>query len=494
MSADPVGTAPPIAGDLLDTRAAGPAAARGGALRAVGYVLGMLLAVISAPLLIRHLGVEDFGRYVTVLSIVAIAAGVTEAGVTVIALREYASRAGADRDRIMRDLIGIRIALTSAGVLAAVAFTLAAGYEPVQVIGTAAVGAAFLLNAVQTLFGASLQGELRFGWVTVIELLRQALMVALVVLLVLLGAGLQSFFWSLVPPGLITLLLTAALVRRLMPLRPSFHPGRWWPLLRDTATYAAAVALNAAYFRLAVVALSLVATERETGYFATAFRVTELLIAVPALVIGAAFPILARAARDDRARLDSAAGRLMEVGLIMGVGISLTVALAAEPIITLLAGGRSNPSIGLLQILAVAVTPLFVTVSAAFTLLSLRLHRQILVANAAALVASVAAAVLLIPRYQATGAAVAVLISELTLATLAVAALVRARPVTAAALVRAPPIVAAGAVAVAVAVVLRVPPIVESALGSILFAGLLVLLGRFPPEIADALRRTGAAR
>lgn len=494
MSADPSDVPRPIGGDLLDTHAAGPAAARGGALRAVGYAIGMLLALLSAPLMIRHLGVEDFGRYVTVLSIVAIAAGASEAGVAVIAVREYASRTGAERDSVMRDLLGIRIALTCVGILAGIAFTLAARYDAVLVVGTAAVGAAFLLNAVQMLLSASLQGELRFGWVTITELLRQALMVALVVVLVIAGAGLEPFFWSLLPAASVTLLLTAALVRRLMPLWPSFRPRRWWPLLRDTATYAAAVALNAAYFRLAVVALSLLATERETGYFATAFRVTEVLIAVPVLVIGAAFPILTRAARDDRARLDSAAGRLVEVGLIMGLGVALGTALAAEPIIAVLAGGGSQPSVGLLRILAVALIPTFLTVSAGFTLLSLRRHREILLANLTALVVSVVGMLALIPRYDATGAAVAVLLAELTLAALVVGTLVGVRSATVGALRRAPAILGAGAGAAAVAALPGVPPLIESVAGLAAFAMLLVLLRRFPPEISDALRGRSRSR
>ena len=45
--------------DLLDTGAAGPAALRGSALRTGAYVGGILLSLVSAPLLIRHLGVAD---------------------------------------------------------------------------------------------------------------------------------------------------------------------------------------------------------------------------------------------------------------------------------------------------------------------------------------------------------------------------------------------------------------------------------------------------
>ena len=399
--------AAPPGGDLLDTPAAGPQAARGGAMRAGGFALGTLLALVSSPLMIRHLGVEDFGRYVTVMSLVTVVAGLTEGGMNAIALREYAGRSGADRRAVMRDLLGIRLALTLAGIVAGVAFALAAGYDSVLVVGTVAAGFALLLQSLQLLLGASLQGELRFGWVTIVELLRQALFVALVLVLVAVQADLGWFFFAQLPAFALTLLLVAWLVRRIMPLRPAFHPRRWWPLLRATVAYAIAVALNAAYFRIAILVLSLLATERQTGYFATAFRVVEVLIGVPALIVGAGFPILARAARDDRERLDYAAGRLVEVGVVMGVWLALGIFLAAGPIIALLAGNRSDPSVALLRIQSFALVATSVIVAGGYVLLSLHRHRAILLANVVGLVTSLSLSAILVPLYDATGTAIA---------------------------------------------------------------------------------------
>ncbi|MDP2709982.1 MAG: oligosaccharide flippase family protein [Solirubrobacteraceae bacterium] len=475
-------------GDLLDTTAAGPVAARGGALRAGGYAVGALLTLLSAPLMIRHLGVEDFGRYVTVLSLVAIVAGFMDAGLAAITVREYVSRRGQDRDRVLRDMLGIRIALALAAAAIAVLFAIVAGYPTVQVVGTVAIAAAFVGWSVQTVLAASLQGELRFGWITAVELIRQAALVAVIVVLVVVGAELGPFFFAMIPATAIGLAITVVLVRRLMPLRPTFHLRRSWPLIRDTLTYAAAVALNAAYFRIAIVAVSLLATERETGYFATAFRVMEVLISVPLLVIGAAFPILARAARDDRLRLDAVTSRLVEVGLVMGVWLTLAVALAAEPIVFVLAGGEADPSIGLLRLLTAALAATFVTVACGFALLSLRCHRAILLANGVAFVVSIVLTLVLVPRHGATGAAVAVLIAESVLLVCVFVALARERPAVVGALRRAPAVIAAGAIACLVVLLPGIPPLVDACVAVLLYPALLLALGRFPPEIGDALR------
>ena len=48
---------PEVTPDVLDSSQAGGIMLRGSAIRSIGYVAGVLLALISAPLLVRHLGV-----------------------------------------------------------------------------------------------------------------------------------------------------------------------------------------------------------------------------------------------------------------------------------------------------------------------------------------------------------------------------------------------------------------------------------------------------
>lgn len=495
-SGERTGPGPPVSGatspDILDTPQAGPAAIRGSALRTAGYAAGVLLSLASAPLLIRHLGVADFGRYVTIVSLVSLVGGFTEAGINAIALREYASLEGEARERTLRNLLGIRIALTLSGVVIAVGFALAAGYESVLVIGVFAAGAGFLVQVVQTLLVVPLQGSLRFGWVTFAELLRQVVTVVGIVALVLAGAGILPFFFLQIPAAGAALVLTVVLVRRLIPLRPAIDPAEWWPLLKDTLPYAAAIAVNSAYFRIAVVILSLVATEIETGYFATSFRVMEVLIAVPPILIGAAFPILARAARDDGARLAYATGRLLEIGLILGLWTLLALELAAEPIMDVLAGEEGEGSVPVLRIQAVAIVATFVAVAAGFPLLSLRRHRELLLANLAALCASVGLTFALAPAHGARGAAIATVAAELALAAVTVFLLVRRQPALRGTVRRVPAALGTAGACALVVLVPDIPPVADAAAALVLFPLLLAAVGLFPPEVGDAIRDRSA--
>ena len=232
MSNDPPVRASP-GSDLLDTPDAGPVAVRGGTLRVGGYGVGVLLTVGSAALLFRHLGVVDTGRYVTVLALMSIVAGITDVGLTTVGLRELAVRDESEQRLLIRDLLGLRLVLSVAGVAAAGAFALAVGYDAEMVTGTLLAGVGVIAVAVQATLSVALMVQLRLGWVAILDLIRQALLVAGILALVAAGAGILPFLALQGPTAIAALALTAWLVHRSVPLTPAFHPGRWRILLRE---------------------------------------------------------------------------------------------------------------------------------------------------------------------------------------------------------------------------------------------------------------------
>lgn len=481
---------PAAAPDLLDTPAAGPKAIRGSLLRGGGYTLGLLLSAGSVPFVVRHLGVEDFGRFVLITALMTVVAGTTEGGLQAIGTREYTVRAEAERDQLMRNLLGVRLVVTGVGVVLAIGFAVIAGYDRTLILGTVVAGAGLMVQSVQTLIAVPLTAELRLGWATAADLVRQVLVVSLTLALVIAGASLLPFFAVAVPASLATLALTAVLVRDATPFRPAFDRREWWVLLRDTVPYAAAIAVNVAYFRIAIILLSLLGTELETGYFATSFRVMEVLLPVPAIVVGAVFPVLARAARDDLARLRYATQRVFETSLLAGLGIALVIVLAAPTIIQIVAGDESDASIDVLRIQAPALVATFVAIAAGYPLLSLRRHRDLLVANLAALIASVGLCFALIPAHGATGAAVATTSAEVALAIVNVWLLTRTRiPLSIAVLPAA--LLATGLGLCTL--LLPVPDLVRAGVGGVVFLAVVAAAGRIPQELLDAVRPARAA-
>jgi O-antigen/teichoic acid export membrane protein len=478
--------------DILDTPAAGPAAVRGGVLRVAGYVAGLVLSVGSAAALLRYLGPDDFGRYATVLALVTIVAGLTEAGMTVVGVREYAQRPPAARRALLRHLQGLRLVLTLAGVAVAVGFAVVAGYEAAMVAGTALWGLGVVVQIAAGTLAVPLQARLRLGWVSALDLLRQVLTVGLILVVVVADAGLLELFAVPLAVAVIVFGATWLIVRDAAPLRPGFDRARWRALLALTLPFAAATAVGVIYAYVTQVVMSLVADETETGVFGAGFRVFIVLIVIPGLAVQSAFPIMARAARDDAERLRYGVQRVFEVCLLLGTAMAIATSVGAPAIIDVVAGEKYAAADGVLRIQGVALLATALAALGGFALLSVHAHRALLWVNAAALVTSIVLTLVLGASRGATGGAIANLAGEGVLAMGYLIALARAgRGVGLAA---APKVAAAAAVAVAAAVLSGLPSFLAALVGTMVFALAAIVLRAVPREAFDALGEVLARR
>lgn len=416
--------------DVLDSPEAGGLVIRGGVLRIVSFALSTVLSVVAAAIVIRHLGASDFGRYIAIFSIITLIGSVTDAGMTTLGVREYAIRTGEDRRALLRNLLGLRLALTVAGVLVALVFVAAANdYDDAQLAGAALAGAGLLVTVMALTLTVPLTAELLIGRVSVLELARQALTTAAMVALVLAGAGIVALLAVSIPVGIVMLVVTAAMVRGRMALVPSLDVGAWMRLLRMTAAFAAATAVGTIYVYLAVVVMPLVTTDEQVGNFGVAFRVFIVLVAVPGLLVSTALPLLARAARDDRERLAHALDRLLQVSIVIGALFALLTAVGAPVAVDVIAGTSGfDDAVSALRIQALAMLASFLLAPFAYGLISLHLHRELLVANLSALIVSLAVVLALAGPYGAQGAAVGTVVGELLLAVAYAVSLSRADP------------------------------------------------------------------
>lgn len=474
-------------GDVLDTDRAGGLVIRGSALRIAGYGVGTALAVVASAVLLRELGVVGAGRYTTVISLLAIVAGLTDAGLVNIAVREYSTRTGAARAEVMRDVLGLRLTLTAVGVLAAVGFAVAAGYEPEMVGGTAAGGAGLLLIVVYGTLAVPLAAKLRLGAVTGLELLRNAVSAALLGGLAAAGAGLVVLLAVPVPVGVVLVLAAFPLVRRELSWRPTISLRRWRAMAAEILPYALATAVGFIYVYLTVIALGFVADEREVGLFSAAFRVFIVLAGASGLLAQTAFPVLARSARDDSGRLAYGTQRLLEGSFIVAAVAGLGTAFAAPVAIDVIAGGGPfDGAVGVLELQAIAFAGTFPAAVAGFAVLAQGRYRAVLLANALALSVSLAATLAI---GTAKGAAIANIAGELALLGGYVAALLSGPARLPLTLGLLPRIWAAAALGVIAGLLVPGPPLVSTAAALAAFGVALLLLRGVPAEIRQALRR-----
>jgi O-antigen/teichoic acid export membrane protein len=479
--------------DVLATPEAGRAVVRGTALRISSYVGGSLFSVGAAALLFRRLGVIETGRYTTAMSLSALVSGLTDLGLTGICVRELSVLRGEQRTSFFRNLLGLRLVLASAGILLVTAFAFAA-YGSLLGFGVLIAGCGVFVQNTQTLLTVSLSVRLRLGSLSALELARQFTAAAMIAALVLYGAHLLAFLAVAALAAFVMLPATIALVRGDMPLRPSFDTRRWRALLGPMLTYSAAVLAATVYLRIAVVLVSLLCPTRQLGYFSVSYRVVENLFFFPALLVGSAFPIFAHAAHADTARFAYVISRMFDASLIVGVWVSLALAVGSRLAVEVIGGPGFLPAAPVIAVQGIAVAAVSIGAVWGNALLSLHLHRVILIFNLALLAPVVVAVSVLAPLYGAQGAAVATASVEVGAAIAGGLVLLHGRPHLKPSLRVLPKVAGAAAIGAGPMLLTGTPVIGRVALSSALYAVVLLALRAFPsdlPELLFAARRAG---
>jgi O-antigen/teichoic acid export membrane protein len=497
----PETTLPESEVDVLDTPEAGGRVIRGGAMLSATYVVGMLLSAVSVPFMVRALGVDDFGLYLTASSAVMIIAGVTEAGLSGIGTREYVVADAAGRKEMLANLIGLRVVLTLAGLAVGCGLMTLLGYDRLIVVGVAIIGLGLLLTVIQDNWTIPLASRLQWGWFSLLGFLRTSVTAGFVIAFALLGAGLKSYYAISILAAATVFACTGWKMRQHISLLPAFDRAAWWRLMRDALPYAAATTVGVIYFRVALMMLSLASTKAETSYYSVAFKIVEVFGGFSGIIVVAAFPILARAARDDRERLRYGISKVLQTTVMVGAWFSLSLFVGAPLAIEIVAGEGFEPAVDVLRLQATTTIAGFAVATLGYALLSLREHAALVKASLVALVVAVGLSLLLVARYGAIGASIATVAAEATLMLGYAVYLTRARRE-----LRPSPLVwirvlVALAPAVAVGMLLPVPMLVRLALSSAVYFGVLGLVRGIPGELiatfsdslASAMRRRSSS-
>jgi len=479
--------------DVLRSAAAGAHVIRGTLWRVGANLGGIAVGIGTAALLLRHLGVAGSGRYVTVLSLVAVPVAVAETGLNAAAGSELALRSGAERAALLQNVLGQRLLVAPVGVAAPVLFALAAGYPQSMVIGSALAGAGVMIAAIASALLLGRLVELRNVPFALFELSRQVVTLAGVALLVARGAALTPFFAVQILSGGLALALVPLLAGRAALIAPRFERSAQRQLLAKGLPVAAALVLGQLYFRFVILLMSLIASARQTGYFGGSLRAMEPLVMAPVLVAQVAIPLLSAAAREDRERLRYALRGLGEGAVIAGALVILVASRAAAPVIALIGGARFRPAGAVLSIQVVAL--LFIALYQLWTgaLIALGRQRELIATNAVALAGVGCFAAILVPALGARGGALASVLGDALLASMIYW---RVRRATGPVMVGAPFLARVLGAAAPASAILAFSPlggIASALLAALVFVAAGLGIGMFPPELRAAIS-AGALR
>lgn len=462
---------------------------RGGAQRIAGFGAANLLITVAMLLLLRHLEVDEWGRYGAVMALMAIVGGLTDAGLNVVGTRELAlTEPGPQRRRLAGTILGIRLVLAVIGVLIAVVFTVIVGYRPLMVTGAAVAGIGVIGIAAQSALCLPAQVELRNGPLAIVEFAKGAIQTGLTIAGVAAGAGLLAFFGVQAAVGIGILLLLPLILGRQILVRPRYDRDDWLKVMRAALPVAIAGVLAVLYLRIVVVLCSLLVDDYETGLLNTSARLVEVVAAVPLLLGGVLLPVATVAARDNPARLRYVAQRLAESGLLLGVAAALGFGFGAHALVTTLGGADYVEAAPVLAIQGLTIITVFIVQMAVVVLVASHHQNAIVKANLIGLAVVLVGSVVLLQVDGARGGATAVLIADLVLAGAMLVAVRRAGVILSAGLFPRIAVAAAAGVVAGFATI-TLPSALTGLIAMATFGVVAVLARALPSELQDAILR-----
>jgi O-antigen/teichoic acid export membrane protein len=260
-----------------------------------------------------------------------------------------------------------------------------------------------IANSLTALFRALEMHEYPAAIQTVTTIIRVTLgTLALVGGLGIIGLAGVSFLTNLATMTILALLAWRLIWSHLPPT--DFHFA--WPLRRrmvaDSWPLMASLLLQSLFTGANVVMLQYFRGDDAVGWYNAASKwVMNMLNIIPSLFTFAVFPVLARQAAADRARLRRSYHLSVKLLTIVALPTAMLVAAGAGPLVRVLSGPRYLPHGAVaLRLLVWSIVFGWTNSLANYVLIALNRQRYVVLASAARVVFAVAANLLLVPRFS----------------------------------------------------------------------------------------------
>lgn len=389
-------------------------------VEATGRLLHLVLVYVAQ----RVLGPVLYGHFTWALAAGFVLSAVTSLGVPVIVTREVA-RNPADAARVTGAGLALKLVLTAA-VTIVLGLVAAARPDGVR-LATFVLGLAAIATSFVEFIGHALRGLHRLHHETWLLLLLRVLALVFGGAALWAGAGLLPFAVAYFLSAASTLAIAWTwLVSRFF--TPQLRLDRFARdrVLRASMPLGAATVLSVVYSRTAVFVLDAVRGPAAVGVYGVARKLTEPLALVPAAVMAAVFPVISRegtAAAGERRRVLTLSLRGLA---FVGGGIAVGGVVVGPTLVRVLYAGEYDDAARPLQILALAVLPVFVNYVLTHVLIAADRQQLNLAFNAVVFGVNAGLCLVLAASFDAPGAAGATLVSEIVLLGLCWAAVGRA--------------------------------------------------------------------
>lgn len=381
----------------------------------LALVLQKVIAFAYFIMLARNIGPEDLGKYYFAISFTTIFAIFIDIGITAVLIREIAK----NRERAeyyVRNTMGLKLvlAVVSFGVVAILITVM--DYPQITRDLVYLSSLAMILDSFTLTFFGIARGFHNLKYESVAVVVYQALMLGLGAGALSAGFGLRWLMAAAVAASALNFVYAGALVIRRwkLSLLPAFDQEVLRGLLAMSVPFALFGIFQRMYTYFDSILLSILAGDMYVGLYSVAFKMTFALQFLPLAFVASLYPAMSTYFGTNHKQLAMTFERAMNYLVIIGLPIAVGIVMLAGQIVVIFKEGYGG-SVLPMQIIIGALPFMF----AGYPVGSLlnASHRQKInsINMAIVLAVSIGMNLLLIPRYQAVGASITVLVTNILL-------------------------------------------------------------------------------
>ena len=441
-----------------------------------------LLSFGFSVLIIRNLGADDYGQYAAVLAFGAMFVFLADLGLSPYAVREVARwRDAPDGDARANALFGnvllLRFLLALLAALLLIATAWLTGRPPVM-IGAIALGTlGLIMYSVQGASDTMLAGFERLDLSAGSKVSYQLIFVLVGAAALLLGAG----YYGLIVANLLGIAVMTIICwrgARSLGVRPGRAIVRQWPaLLRASMPFGVIGFTLGLSYKFDSVLLNIFRSDAETGYYNAAYNLVFSTVMLSNVINTSLYPSLTRQAASEPHTLPAIYERALRYLMVLALPIAVGAAALADQIVPFLFKAAYLPAVPALRTVIWVVPLMFASEFLGYIVLIAGKERHAARAVIVSTGLNVTLNLLIVPRFGFLGAAVMTVVTEAVLVGQYLWMLRAQMRLLDWGQVLLRPLVASLAMGGVVLVARDLPLLVNVALGALVYAGLLVLLG-----------------
>ncbi|RMD59572.1 flippase [Candidatus Parcubacteria bacterium] len=385
-------------------------------VQVVGKAVSTLLGLVAIALITRQLGPDGFGAYTIIITFLTFFATIADFGLTLVTAR-LISQPGVKEKEWLDNLLGFRL-LSAAFILAlAPLLALFLNYQPAVKQGIALTAAAFLFLALNQVIVGFFQKKLTMQYAVIAEIASRLVLVAGVGFSFWQHKGLVGILVATIIANVVNFLGHYFFARRFYWLVPRFDWRVWRRIIHYSWPLTLTIFFNLIYLKTDTLILSLVRPPRAVGIYGAAYKVVDVLVALPFMFSGLILPLLTQAWSQKQMRqFNSLLQKSFEVLLASSIPFWLGSILVGQDVMALVAGAEFREAGRVLPVLLLAMVFIFAGNIFAHAIVAIDKQKKIIGAYIFAALTTLVGYFIFIPRYSYWGAAWMTVYSELIIA------------------------------------------------------------------------------